>query len=99
MCWVYVDDSNQIEFRYFLQNLAEPQRSFEKIAKFFGYDQEATCIERVSCGLSAPWRKGLLRVVCLPDCKEEIHVVNDCLAHLCNLTEVHHDFEGLSPKV
>ena len=94
-----VDDSNQIEFRYLLQNLAEPQKSFKKIAHFFGYDQEAECIDRDSCGLHSPWRKRLLRVVCVPNCKDEIHDVNACLAQLCNLTEVQHDSEGLSSKL
>lgn len=87
-----VDDSNQTEFRYFLQKLAEPQISFKKIVQFFGYDQEAECIEKESCGLSSPWLKGLLRVIHLPNCKEEIHDVNDCLARCCNLTD---DYEGL----
>ena len=92
-----IDDSNQPEFRFFLHNLpqATAKKCLKEIAIFFGYDKEALAIEEKCCGVLPIQRMMLLRVLRLPNCKEEINNVIDCLVDCCNIKELtrHDDFE------
>lgn len=90
-----VDDSNQIEFRHFLQNLEAPVKSYKVIAQFFGCDQaSADLLEKNGCGIPPLCLKELLRVVQLPNCKDEIDGVTECLAQCCYLREAQYDYQG-----
>ena len=85
-----IDDSNQPEFRYFIQQLSVSY--LQQIAQFFGFTDEGLAIEKKFCAVTSMQQRILLRVLRIPNCRTEIREVIDCLAECCN---IHYDYRGM----
>ena len=78
------DDSNQPEFKSFIQESAVSQIEFRKVVKFFTSDHERQFIEQEFGGIIKYQADLLLRLILLPNCGDEIGDVIACLRDCLN---------------